>query len=224
MDLSELTQAALEEFKASGKIEKMINEQLDATVRSAIKSALGYKFEENLRKALSEELHVNLDHLGFGGYNQMVLGIVKKNVDQYMREDMGKRLDEAMKEILSNPPSEIRISEIIDAFVDECMKYNDEEDVCKDDIRERLIIEENDHGSYYDISIKDPDRNTWGRADLFIHVSHLQDDNVHIIGIRVGGKNLEKDLFVGPLYGLDRLLFAAWHGGAKIILDGEGAE
>jgi hypothetical protein len=210
-DLQNAVHASFANLVASGAVEKMIEEQLASTIQSVIKGSLREysDFGKNIEAAVKKALNVNFDHLGLPGYNDFILKLIRANVDAQMEQAINSNIAERMAELLAAPPAEIKFSEFLADFIEE----NTDDDGSNRGEQISLHIEKKYNITWVAID-KDADTKEYS-CDVRFGV----DDDGKILSIRLGGKELEKSLFVGPLHGLEKKLFQIHAAGSKVILD-----
>jgi hypothetical protein len=210
-DLQAVVRESFAKIVESGAVEKMIEEQLASTIQAVIKGSLREysDFGKNIETAVKKALNVNFDQLALPGYNDFILKLIRANVDAQMEQSINGSVAEHMAELLAAPPAEIKLSEFLADFIEE----STEDDGSNRGEQITLHIEKKYSLAWVAID-KEADTREYSCAIRF-----GVDDDGKVVGIRFGGKELEKSLFVGPLYGLEKKIFQIYAAGTKVILD-----
>jgi len=215
-DMTNAVAAAFQNIVASGAIEKAIEENITKTVSSAIKQQLeSYSdFGKKLSDHVKSALQVNFDDLGLSGYNDLILKIVRAQVDAHVGSVLAKQVEEQMAKLLQPAPAEIKLSELIKDFIE-----RNKPDGCECDGSDQITlhIEESRYGSRW-IGLDKAEGKSEYQCEIRFAVNERDGG---IFGLRFDGKEADKTFFVGPIYGFERSLFQMYAAGTKLIVDGD---
>jgi len=217
--MEQLQQAVTDSFAkilATGAIEQIIEKELAATVSKIFNEELrSYSdFGKGLTEYIKSALKVDFDHLGLPGYNDFILKVVRAQVDANINNVLAGQVNDQLAALLAPPPTEITLSALVADFIE----FNKRDD-CGCDTRSNitLILEEPRHGMRWVSLDADPDVKEHETSIRFL----WSDWNQTIGGLRINKKEMDKYLFVGPIYGFERKLFQMHIAGTKLIIDQE---
>ncbi|MFM0022156.1 hypothetical protein [Paraburkholderia azotifigens] len=214
---------AFSNIVASGAIEKAIEEKLTKTITSLVNEELqSYSdFGKSLSAQVKSALQVDFSTLGLPGYNDLILKIIRSQVDQQTNASIASQVEEQMKELLSPAPSEMQLSELIAEFIES--EHRNIGCSCDSPNRITLIIEDGtDNGRYPTLSEfyhiyfdKEPGKDKYDCA------YRIAVNNDKVYSVQLDRKDPNKTLFVGPIYGFARRVFQLYAAGTKLIIDGD---
>lgn len=204
--------AAFNKMAEDGAIQKVIEEKLAATVSEVVGKVLGRysDFSKKLEDHVAATLNVDLCELNLVGYNETVLKIIRQQLDDSINTIGRARMEESMKELLSNPPAEITLSQL----VEEMKKANEREGYY-----ECTCIVENSNTSFcsdYKRVYLDKEGGK-DKRECDIQLAITGSGEVYSFSIR--GQDLKTTIFAGPFYGFDRTLFQMYAAKTKLIVD-----
>jgi len=218
-DMTNAVAAAFQNIVAAGAIEKAIEENLNKTIASIIQDQLksysdfGKQLSEHVKKALQ----VDFDNLGLAPYSDFILKIVRTQVDTQVGNVLAKQVEEQMTKLLQPAPAEIKLSKLIEDFIEHNKPDGCE---CGGSDRITLHIEESRYGSRWIGLDKDEGKSEYSCEIRFA----VSESDGKIFGLRLDGKEADKTLFIGPIYGFERSLFQIYAAGTKLIVDGDCAD
>lgn len=130
-----------------------------------------------------------------------------------MQNEATRQLEQNISELLAPAPAEITLEQLIDDFIKSRL------DKSYSDIRGdnfTLIIEHSEGSTvgYKNIYI-DPDDRT-SKYSCAVQIAVTPSGEVY--GLKIGGKDLKDQLFVGPLYDFERKLFQLFTAKSKLIV------
>ncbi|RDU99187.1 hypothetical protein [Trinickia dinghuensis] len=218
--MEQLQQAVANSFAKiveSGAIEQAIDIQLSKTVKTVIDEELrAYgSFGEQLKEHVKKALEVNFDNLGLPGYNDLILKIVRQQVDAHANNAIAAQIEAQLGRLLEPAPAQITLSELVKSFIES----NVEEYECScahGPSRITLQIEPTQYGSRWVRLDKEPGKDKYECAISFL----VTVDNGRISALRIGRQEVAKTLFVG-LYGFERKLFQMYAAGTRLVVDAE---
>lgn len=224
--MQELQQAVSNAFAnvvAAGTIEKVIEEKLTSTITSIISEEL--RSYSDFGKALGEQvkaaMQVDFSNLGLPGYNDLILKIIRAQVEHQTSQSIAAHVEEQMKELLAPAPAEIKLSELIEEFI----KEEDDRFGCSCDKPDQitLIIHDgtdggrysslkNYHHIYFD---KEPGKDKY-ECDFQIDINEGR-----VYSVRLDKRDPNKSIFIGPIYGFARRIYQLYAANTRLILDGD---
>jgi hypothetical protein len=215
--MEQLQQAVTDSFKKiveSGVIETAIEKKLTETINSILDTELrSYSdFGKQLGAQVKSALNVDFSNLELPGYNDLILKIVRRQVDGHVAQSVAAHVEEQMAALLAPPPAEIKLSKLVADFI-ESKKSDDCS--CSGSERISLHIEEINYGGYW-IFMDPAEGKEKYRCGVRIGVS--SDDN-RVFSLNIDEKNAKSTLFVGPMYNFERDLFQMYAMGTKLIVD-----
>nr|WP_231753739.1 hypothetical protein [Burkholderia savannae] len=220
-ELEQAVSTAFSNIVAAGAIEKAIEEKLAKTITSIIDEELrSYSsFGERLKEHVKTALQVDFHNLGLPGYNNLILKVIRQQVDAQLNATIATQIEQQMKELLAPAPAEIKLSQLVEEFIkDEHTDRQYRSCSCDESDRITLIVREES-----------------GLVSKFCHI-HLDNEhgteshncpyqiNVHdgrVYSVQIDRKDPSKTLFVGPMHGFKRRLFQLYAAGTKLIIDGD---
>ena len=114
IDITKIINDKLNEMKQDKTIENYIREQTEKTVKDAIKDSFGsYQFNRAIKEKICENFPDIVTDIGLHAYNQYLAEIVRKLIIAGYEEDAGRKIAEAVQEILCKKRDSITLSEII---------------------------------------------------------------------------------------------------------------
>lgn len=199
--------AAFDKVVASGAIETAIETKLNETISSAISEHLrSYSdFGKELKEKVSQAIGINLKDMDLPSYGDLVLNIIRRQLDAQMESDFAKRLEANMAALLAPAPAEITVEAIIEAFI---KTYG--EDKAGEDFT--LLIETKHTGFTYISLDKESDTSEYS-CDFRIGIH-----NGEVFSLALNGDDTKKKLFIGPLRDFEKLLFQLHTAKTKVIM------
>jgi DNA-binding transcriptional ArsR family regulator len=211
MDLNKMVNDSLAKIEAEGYVEKVVEKRLKETIASIVDDLFrSYSdFGKELEKEVKAYLSVDLKKLNLTGYNVMVLNAVQEELDKVVHIQGVEKIKESLVKLLSNPPKEYKLSELIDEF---------KRDVLSDDSdyegREISFHFKREYGSIYISFDRDDDKSEY-RCQYRIWV----EEDGSITTITINDKKFDNKVIMGGLWGFDKTLFKIYTSGTKIIMD-----
>jgi hypothetical protein len=215
--MEELQQVVSDSFAkivASGVIEAAIEKKLTETINSILDTELrAYSdFGKQLGAQVKSALNVDFANLELPGYNDLILKIVRQQVDGHVAQSVAAHVEEQMAALLAPPPAEIKLSKLVADFI-ESKKSDDCS--CSGPERISLHVEETSYGGYW-IFMDAADGKEKYQCTYRIGVSS---DDSHVFSLKIDDKDAKNTLFIGPMYGFERDLFQMYATGTKFIVD-----
>ena len=222
-DLNEIVLESMDLLSESGKIELMISKKLESVVKDAIERELSScsDFGKNLRRHIKECVGIDFSSLGIDGYNDHMLRMIGTIMDKQMQGESKERLEATLTEMLSDPPKEIKLSELIELF-----KENFTEEANAESIDCMTCIVEGRCDKFFTHVYMSMKENTEKyQCDYRFGLRLDRETGIRTVyTMTISGANLKKGLFVGPFYGLERLMYQMHCCGTSVVLDLEDGE
>lgn len=207
--LQDFVLAEVHRQTSEAAIREKITGHIDKAVEDAIKSAFSYgdtrkKIESVVQGALAIEGGLNMP-----SYSTMVLALLRQKLNDVVADHVAKRLDEEMSEILELAPKEVKLSKVVEQMI-EGLEMADrygssvtciiEPSEYAEDVFHVYLDEEEDKAKY--------------QCDVQMFVSNGQLKN-----LTVDKKDAKTSLRMGPMWGWKTMLFSAYCGASKFIVD-----
>ena len=213
MSLPDLSQAVADKFNeivASGAIEKMLGEHLEATINTILKEQFRTygAFGKALEPKIEEALQI-ADLKDLPKYGVFIQNIVRKNVDSQLHGAYMQKLESDIAELFIEPPAEYSLEQLVEDF----KKHVREHAYSELDARMTLILEASSYGFWHVEMDKDEDKDKYHCAVRFA----VNKEGV-IYSLSIDGDDMKKDLFVGPFDSFERFLFRMYVMGTKLVI------
>jgi hypothetical protein len=216
--MKQLQQAVTESFNKiieSGVIEKAIEQKLTRTIDDILDvelrsySTFGKEVSEHVKKALQ----VDFTFLGLSSYNDIILKLIRRQVDGQIGNILATQVEAQMKDLLAPAPAEITLSKLIADFIE-----FSKPDTCSCDGPERisLHVEKSSYGGHLISFDEEPGKASY-QCDYQLGVTNPEGK---IFSLHLQQRDTRKTIFVGPIYGFERSLFQMHTAGTKLIVDG----
>lgn len=214
-ELEDLILKSFAAMQASGAIEKIVTEQITKTVQEILSNSLrsSSQFGKDLEAAVKEGLKVDFRDIGFAGYNQIILKIVKDKLDASVHRHANEAFAEQLAALLQDPPKEIKLSELFSEF-----KTRVREDASREDIEITCEVKTS-RGScagYKSIEFHQEKDSTYSGKTWSVSVT--KDGEVYSISTPYHG-DITKRVYLGNHYGFEQRLFQLWAAKSKLIVD-----
>jgi hypothetical protein len=209
--LKQAVAAAFDNVVASGAIEKTIEKKLNETISSAIEEHLrSYgDFGQAIKAKVSQALNVNLDRMDFPSYGDLILNILRRQLDAQMQGEFAKRFEADMVALLAPAPAEITIDTLVEKFINSYKERYGESRAGQ----EFTLRIENDGGSFTYICLDQEPRKS--KYDCAFRIG-VHDGEV--FNLAIGNQDVKNKLFIGPLYDFEKLVFQMYTAKTKIII------
>lgn len=218
--MQELQQAVANAFAnvvAAGTIEKAIEEKLSKTITSIIDDELrSYSdFGKSLHEHVKASLAVDFGNLGLPGYNDLILKVVRRQVDAQVNAVIASQVEQQMTELLQPAPAQITLSQLVGEFI----KDRSDDHGCSCDAPDQitLIVEGGDSvAGYHHIYLDEED----GKSKYSCAIQIATNKEGEVYSLKIDDRDPKKTLFVGPLYNFERRVFQMYAAGTKLLVDG----
>lgn len=209
-DLKSAVSTAFSNVVASGAIEQAIEKQLADTISSLIQAQLrDYSdFGKAIKERVQQAVCVNLDRMDLPTYNDLILQIIRRQVDGVMHSDVAKQIEANMAKLLERAPASITLEKLVEDFIDAHKEDREGQDFT-------LLIERK-YGSTY-VCLDVESGKSGYQCDFRLGIG--PDGDVYHLAF--GGKEVSKSLFMGPFYGFERTLFQLYAAKTKLIVEAD---
>lgn len=208
---------SLDKLIGSGKIEEMIEAQLAQTIQGLIQHQLREysDFGKELEVVVKKSLAINTKDLDLPAYNDTIIKIIRKQVENYTNDTIQKQIVENMKFLLEPPPETIKFSTLVEKYIEQVKDKQDAGCVCYGDGNKEIMCRVDREDRWGWISIDLSEESNDKTPD--IHIGLSKEGKVYFI--RYANQDIEKQMFVGPLYGFEKMLFQMKAAGSTVIMD-----
>lgn len=213
MDMNAIINDKLTELNAEGYLEKIIKKQLEDTIKEIVEDSLRSwsDFGKGLKEAVNSQLQINLEKLDIPSYNQVILNVIKGELERSIHEEGAARMQEQLQELLGTGKNEYKLSELVKEMVEDELKL---EELSFEEIEQITVIVEEKYGTKY--VYMDPKEDTeWYQCKYMISL----DKDMTVSRAEVSDKKFDNRVIMGGMYGLDATLFKMWSQKAKLIID-----
>ncbi|OJT69729.1 hypothetical protein [Bacillus licheniformis] len=213
MDLNLIINNTLTEIKDQGYVEKIVRKQLEETIQDIIKDSFKSwsDFGKELKQQVQDQIQFNLDSLDIPSYNQVILNIIKDELERSVHEEGARRIQESIRDILGTAKEEYKLSELINEIVEQDCELNE---LHYDDYKEITVIVENKYGGKY-IYIDPEEDQDWYRCKYRLTL----DNDLTITRAEINDRAFDNKTIMGGLYGADATIFKMWTRKSKLIID-----
>lgn len=214
MDFREQVVAAVDQVAVSGKLEAAIAAAVEKTLVEIIRdqltkySGFGKQLEEVVKKSLAFQGELDLP-----SYNDTILKIIGRQVEAYTSNAIQRQVAENMKELLTPAPESIKLTELVAAYI-EHVKEHAHSGVTYGEAEISLHFTSDDGAFRYIELDSEPNKRRYECA-----ISIGVDNKGIVYVLRFRNQNVEKDMFAGPFYGFERMLFQMKAAKSTIIFD-----
>ncbi|MCA8048055.1 hypothetical protein [Burkholderia arboris] len=215
--MKELEQAVSNAFSnivTSGTIENAIEEKLTKTITSIVNDELqSYsEFGKQLSEHVKKAVQVDFSKLGLPGYNDLILKIIRKRVEEGLNEQIERHVATQLDELLAPAPEEIKLSELVADFI----KFQAEKQSysCSCDLPDRITLTVDTEGSFTHIGLDKE-----AGIDRYRCPWRIDTMDGRVYSVRINEIDPKNALFIGPIYGFERKLFQLYAAGTKLVID-----
>jgi len=222
MGMSELISGVVEEYLASDEGKLKVETAVKKTVNDVISDSLGRysdfgkKVTESVGKALA--IHDDID---LPSYNHALLKIIERQVEFAQTDAIERQVASRMKELLTPAPKSIKLSELLEQYREFLKDRHQSGCVCDGEARFKIEIKDSDTTGFWHVRL-------WEEADTVTssYSSRRSQPDIDfgvykgtMYTLSFGSGDVQKQMFVGPLHGFQRLLFQMNAAKSEIIRD-----
>lgn len=220
-DINAIVQASLQSMFESGKVNEMIEKQLEATIKEIIVGTLREHsdFGKALRKAIEAQLPTSFNSLDMANYNAFIVDAVGRKLQLLASDDWRKQIEGLLDQMFEPFKGQLTITEICRTM----QKHFKDDITCACDGGNFTFLVERD-GSFVHLYIDEGEDREKYRCKYQIHarIDREAGENIATVySVRVDDEDPEKKLFRGPYYGVEKLLMALFHGKTQLVVDVE---
>lgn len=213
-NLQEMLNASLASMFESGKAQEIVDAHVERMLKDAVANVTrSYsEFGKTLEAKLVEHLKVDFEKIDFPAYNHLVTQVVQRALRHTLQEDAAKKLEADIREMLAGEiPAEITLSQLVGELKqwarEDCYEARGKHAVT-------ALVGEFKYGSRYVYLDPLPDKENY---QCSFHL--LIDEAGTLRSARLEGKNVEKGLFLGGLYGFEKTIFRLYTAKTRLIID-----
>jgi hypothetical protein len=201
---------------AAGTIEKAIEEKLSKTITSIIDDELrSYSdFGKSLSEQVKAALAVDFSNLGIPGYNDLILKVVRRQVDAHVNSVIATQVESQLTELLESAPESITLTQLVAEFIKDRSDYHG----CSCDGPDEITLVVDGSSSvdgYHNIYLDEEG----GKSKYSCAIQIATNKEHTVYSLKIDDRDPKKTLFVGPLYNFERRLFQMYAAGTKLIID-----
>jgi hypothetical protein len=215
-DIAAAVASALGKIIDSGKIEAAIDTTLEHTITHAINEELGHysAFSKELREKVKAAVGIKLGDLKIGEYNAVVIDIINRKLGPMIAEFGAKQIEADLAKLLAPAPAEKWLSALVEDFKADLTTYY----AAREDRHETITVRTHLDGTFVKHWTVDLDRKP-NQQPYACEFRFMVNDRGEMFALRFGGRNTEKDVFIGGYYGFERTLFQLHACKTKLIMD-----
>lgn len=226
-DLEKYIHDKTSEIIASGAIEKKIEEAILSGLNKSVEAAVtdvfrSYSdFTKKLEKLISDNIGLNLEEAEIPKYNDMVIKLVRKYLNENLEEIASKGISERMEKILAMPPKRLKISQMAANFAEKVSEEAQYSGSFTFIIEKRTSHYSSFSSDWYDIYM---DEEANKPKDKCLIKFSLSEKVGSIYSLRIGQDAMHKKLFLGDFYNFEKDLINIYAAGTIIEIDCEEVE
>ena len=115
MNIENIVKNKTQNLIESGDIEKMVQENIEKSVKSAIGSLFGgYSFKSDIEKKLAEEIDPILKNIDLSAYKEVVHARAIQIIESTLDADLSEKAQEQYKKLFMIDDKEIKLSDIFE--------------------------------------------------------------------------------------------------------------
>ncbi|APB77409.1 hypothetical protein PPYC2_21745 [Paenibacillus polymyxa] len=213
MDMNLIINNQLAALNEEGYVEKIIRKQLEETIKDVVEDSLRSwsDFGKGLKETVKGQLQINLDKLDIPSYNQVILNVIKGEIERSIHEEGTARIQEQLQELLGTGKNEYRLSELVKEMVEDELKL---EELSYEEVEQITVIVEEKYGTKY--VYMDPKEDVeWYQCKYKISL----EKDMTVSRAEVSDKKFDNRVIMGGMYGLDATLFKMWTQKATLVID-----
>lgn len=198
---------------SSGKVDEMIQKQLEDTMKEVIKDAFRAwsPFGKGLKEYVESNLQVDFNRIKLDQYNNLILKVIQEHLDSTVLSEGLKDMKEQMDKLIKDLPTEVKLSSLIEDMMEE----SQDSAIYGNWDEPTYHVEKSEYGeNSYHIYL-DPRPNK--RKYECSYKIYTSDGEVRSVSVE--GENPERKIFVGPHYGFARQVLAMYTGKCKLSVD-----
>lgn len=113
IDINKIAQEKITEMEKNGEIKKHLEEKLQKLILDSVSSALsGYDVQKKIKEKIESQIAPCLDALDFTAYNSFICEKVKQITEEYLKEDIAKKISDTFEGVFMLKRESIKLSEV----------------------------------------------------------------------------------------------------------------
>lgn len=215
LDLQAVVNRSLERIIASETIEEAIHESLQKAIVKVVESSLSSysEFGKALEAAVKESLQLRGD-LDLPSYNQTILKIVRAQLQGATDSIVQQQIAGNLKRLLGPPRPEITLSSLVKEFISSIKERNSGGCVCYGETRIAFGVQSTDYGHHWLWLDEDAEKQQFN-ADIQLGL----DKEGRVYSLRFRRQYVRQEIFAGPFYGFEEMLFQLHACGSRVVFD-----
>lgn len=214
---TDVIQQMVLEYLSTPEAQTVMRDKVRETVKRHIEHAIaGYgKLSKQIEAAVEKALQVDGD-LDLPSYNEMIKTFVQQQVQDLAEQAIQKTAADRLKELLTPAPAKITLSQLLEQYRDQLKSEQDDGCVCygdDEDLNISCTVSEREYGGFCGISLRAKASDKHEQ----IYIGITKEGKVYYI--RFADQAVEKRMFVGPVYGFERMVFQMKAAGTIIEVD-----
>lgn len=146
-EIKKLTADAVNEYFASGKFKKTLDDNIEKAIRESIEGAFGYSgtAKKQIEEAIKTSIKLDFSQIDIPDFNRIIVDFVKHKTLNILEKQSHEILGRELAEMLAPAPETITVQGIVDLFKEECQS---------DGVDEDCLLVEIDKDQKYGIDLK----------------------------------------------------------------------
>lgn len=214
--LQEMLNTSLSDIFESGEVKEIVDTHVEKLVCDVVRNATRpyLDFAKDIEQKLAAHLRVDFEQVDFPAYNHLVTQVVHHALRKTLQNDAAEQLAKDLEVMLAGEaPREISFSELVKQLKEwareDCFEAEGETAVT-------ALIED----------ARAPHSLRWVSLDPLpgreIHQCRFQlliREDGTLAAAYLSGKDVEKGLFLGGLYGFERTIFQMYTAKTRLVID-----
>ena len=221
LDINKVVQETIENMNHEGKIQELIERKVSDTIESIMADSFKEysDFGRNLKKYVNDSLNIDFNRIGLEGYHDHIIKIISKVISTNLHGESENKLKETLSSIISEAPKQMKLSEIVSMMKEQFTENASEGDNRWDNMTCR-VDDRNDRFFCYIGLDKEPGKSSHGcEFRIGLHRSSDDKSKWEVFTMRIDGDEMKNNLFVGPFYNVEKLLYQMHCANSEIVLD-----
>lgn len=224
IDFNEVIQKKLAQMEKDGVIQKKIEDALEKSIMNAIDDQLGsWQFKSSLGKQLETGVSKVAADCGLSAYNTFITERVKIIVEQLASEDLAKKIQAAVEDVLVQKHENVKLSDIFCRYREFVMNSVDESD--KYD-RQYFVSELNvrESGAFTHYTCRFSEYADWEPGEsgnIEIRFCSYREKASNIALLEIDGRNIKDTLKLGNLSVFERYVTNLYFNGTEVVMDAD---
>ena len=231
IDINKIAQEKIAEMEKNGEIKKHLEDKLQKLILDSVSSALnGYDVRKKIEEKIESQIAPCLDALDFTAYNSFICEKVKQITEEYLKEDIAKKISNTFEKIFMMKRESIKLSEIFEAY--RKWLIDDLEESERYELNNKFYASvENDEGYWLECSIskeKPTNSSTYSsvRKDIYtcdfgfrVHKKYNQNGIGYIGSVYFEGSSVKDVLKITSYNKFQSLLLNLYYNKTSVIFD-----